>query len=300
MNRSPIALFVYNRPEHTRKTVEALTANVLAMESDLFIFSDGPKNNEAEASVAAVREYVRNIGGFRSVTILERPENVGLARSIITGVSELVTQHGRIIVLEDDLVTSPYFLQYMNDALEVYKNEERVMHISGYMFQISTAGLPQTFFYRQTSCWGWATWQRAWRFFNPDAMQLGSSYNDQLRYRFNIEGAYDFWEHLRLNCTGEWDTWAIKWYASVFLMEGLCLHPAHSMVANIGFDSSGSNCNSTSLFDVTIAKTPVMEFETTIAENRIALARIRRFLNPSPIVRTFRMLTALLRVRTTA
>lgn len=297
MKVAPIALFVYNRPEHTHKTLEALVANDLASESDLFVFSDGPKNLEAASSVAIVREYIAGISGFKSVTIIKRLENFGLARSIITGVTELVNRHGRIIVLEDDIVTSPYFLQYMNKALDVYKDEDRVMHVAGYMYPINPVGLPQTLFYRQTSCWGWATWQRAWCNFESDPMKLATSFNDQFRYRFNIDGMYDFWEHLRLNCTGEWETWAIKWYASVFLRGGLCLHPARSLAANIGFDASGINCNSTNFYEVAIANSPVKEFETTIEENHIALARIRSFLRPSFMDRIYLIASSLFRIR---
>lgn len=299
MELAPVVLFAYNRPMHTRRTMEALIANDLAAESDLFVFSDGPKNSEALASVNAVRTYLRGIGGFRSVTIVEREKNLGLAESIVTGVTEIVNRFGSIIVLEDDLETAPFFLRYMNDALKIYKDEDKVMHIAGYMYPINITDLPQTFFYRQTSCWGWATWQRAWFYFEPDAKRLASRFDPELRYRFNIEGTYDFCEHLRLNCTDEWKTWAIKWYASVFLHGGLCLHTACSLVANIGLDASGSNCNSTRRFDITISREPVQEFITIIEENIIALARIRKFLRPSRIFRLFRMVISLFRVRKT-
>src|SRR5689334_19947926 len=117
MNLAPITLFVYNRPEHTRRTVEALLKNELAAESDLFIFSDAPKKPESDESVRMVRDYIHAITGFKSVTIIERDRNWGLADSIIDGVTSVVNQYGRIIVLEDDLVVSAHFLEYMNTAL---------------------------------------------------------------------------------------------------------------------------------------------------------------------------------------
>jgi hypothetical protein len=299
MNLAPITLFAYNRPRHIRQTVESLQKNELAAESDLFIYTDGPKKPEHVDSVHEVREYVHSVDGFRSVKVIERDENYGLARSIITGVTEVVNRFGRVIVLEDDLVMSPYFLRYMNDALERYRDEKQVMHIAGYMYPINPVSLPQTLFYRQTTCWGWATWQRSWRHFESDALRLAASFDRQMRHRFTIEGSYDFWEHLRLNCSGAWETWAIKWYASVFLAGGLCLHPTRSLVANIGLDASGTNCSPTKLFDVAITDAPVLEFETYIEENKIALGRIRRYLRPSFIGRMFRLVLSLFNTRKT-
>jgi len=169
MQPAPIVLFVYNRPRHTRQTIEALRKNELAGESDLFIFSDAPKNEEMEEKVKEVREYIKNIDGFKKVTVIEREENRGLAKSIIEGVTKIVKEHGRVIVLEDDIVTSPYFLRFMNDALEFYKGQERVMHISGYVYPIETDGVDDTYFVKPASCWGWATWGRAWSSFKKDA-----------------------------------------------------------------------------------------------------------------------------------
>ncbi len=300
MDLAPIVLFVYNRLSHTHRTVESLQKNELAPESDLFIYADGPKKTDHADSVCEVREYIRSIDGFRSVTVVERDENYGLARSVIQGVTEVVNRFGRIIVLEDDLVTSPYFLRYMNDALVIFQDEKQVMHIAGYMYPIVSTELPQTIFYRQTSCWGWATWRRSWRYFESDALRLATRFDRQMRYRFNVEGSYDFWEHLRLNCSGAWETWAIKWYASVFLTNGLCLHPTRSLVANIGLDSSGTNCSTTNMFDVEIADAPVLEFETVIKENPLALGRIRKYLRPPFMVRMFRLTGSFLNSRKTA
>ena len=294
MNLAPIVLFVYNRARHTRLTVEALQRNILASKSDLFIYADGPSCSDDFDKISEVLTYIRTVDKFRSVTIVERDKNFGLASSIPTGVTELVNNYGKIIVLEDDIVTSPYFLLYMNEALERYRDSEKLMHIAGYMYPIDTSDLPQTILFRQTSCWGWATWQRAWRCFEPDAPLLASRFDRQQRYHFNIEGSYNFWEHLRLNCTGSWDTWAIKWYASVFLSGGLCLHPVRSLVLNIGLDASGTNCGSTNKFDVVVADEAVVEFDETSEENQIALARIREFLRPSLMVRMLHAFRSLL------
>lgn len=240
---APIVLFVYNRPQHTRRTVEALRANILAKESDLIVYSDAPRMKDHVGRVSEVRDYVRQIEGFRSVTVIERHTNFGLARSIIDGVTEIVDKYGRVIVLEDDLVTSPSFLEYMNDALEKYSREEQVMQVSGYMFPVDIRTAQETFLLPLTTSWGWATWQRAWRHFDP----TGQGYEEvrksgAKRNAFDLGGAYPYFRMLESQMRGEIDSWAIRWWLSVFRREGLVLYPRKSLVENIGFDGSGTHC----------------------------------------------------------
>lgn len=268
MTFAPIALFVYNRPAHTRQTVEALLKNELAGESDLFIFSDAPKNPEAAEAVREVREYIGSITGFRSVSIVERDRNWGLANSIIDGVTAVVNKHGRIIVLEDDLIVAPHFLDYMNRALENYAHEEKVMQISANMFPVpSSEAIPETFFCRMTTSWGWATWDRAWRKFEPDADKLIKMIvARKLRKEFDM--GYSYFQMLKMQARGELDSWAIRWYASVFLAEGLCLHPSSTLVVNIGHDGSGTHCGSVRDYEVFLPiKMPTL-FPLAIEESR--------------------------------
>jgi len=240
---SPIALFVYNRPEHTRATVAALAKNRLAADSDLFVFADAAANPAAQASVQAVRNYVRGIAGFRSVTVIERPENFGLARSIIEGVTGLCRQHGRVIVLEDDLLTSPYFLDFMNDALDRYESQERVMQVAGYMFVGPLAAKDDALLLPFISSWGWATWQRAWQHFDPQAAGYERLRNDAaMKAKFNLNGHYNYFRMLERQQRGMVDSWAIRWYLSVFVRDGLALYPRKTLVQNSGFDGSGVNC----------------------------------------------------------
>ena len=167
---APIVLFVYNRPWHTQQTLDALAKNTLALESELIVFCDGPKEGLVSSSLELIektRKIVKGESRFRSVQVIESKENKGLADSIIKGVTEVVNKYGKIIVLEDDLVTSPGFLSYMNDALDVYEKENKVMHVSGYMYPVKSI-LPETFFIKPTSCWGWGTWKRAWDYFEKD------------------------------------------------------------------------------------------------------------------------------------
>ena len=158
MSCAPVALFVYNRPWHTRQTVAALLANPESAQTPLYIFSDAPKNAAASKVVAEVRSYIRKIDGFKSVAIIEREVNFGLARSIIDGVTQLCEEHGRVIVLEDDLIIFPHFLAYMNAGLERYEHEDRVMQIAGYMFPMKLELAEDALLLPFISSWGWATW----------------------------------------------------------------------------------------------------------------------------------------------
>lgn len=267
---SPIALFVYNRIKHTRITIDALKANTDAEFSELYIFSDGNKSDRDYESVKNVRNYIKNVNGFKSVKIIERDRNYGLAESIVDGVSLLCKKYGRAIVLEDDLITSKYFLNYMNSALNEYKDEYRVMHISGYMFQVKAKDLPATFFIRPTTCWGWATWNRAWSKYSKNPVELIKSFTEEDKKEFNMENSYDYWSQVLMNANGEINTWAVFWYASVFKENGLSLHPSISMVRNIGHDGSGTNCNETRLFDVKLENRKISVNREKIAENKLA------------------------------
>ena len=243
MNYAPIGLFVYNRPWHTRQTVDALLANAGAAKTPLHIFSDAPKGVAPRQAVSEVRSYIRTIGGFGSVTIIERKTNFGLARSIIDGVTQLCEEYGRVIVMEDDLVTSPSFLEYMNAALDRYANDEKVFQVSGYMFDVpELRGASSALFLPFPTSWGWATWKRAWDRFDPLASGWEALRTDKdLRRRFNLDGTYDYATMLVRQMAGLLDSWAVRWCWTVFKAKGLVLFPPVSLVSNTGFDGSGSH-----------------------------------------------------------
>ena len=171
-NLSPICLFTYNRLSETKQTIEALKQNCLASKSELFIFSDGPKDNSDLSKVIDVRQYLKTISGFKSINIYEARENKGLANSIVSGVTKIIKKYGRVIVLEDDIITSYGFLRYMNDALNYYIYEDDVMQVSSFMFPIDTKYLPDSFFYQANTCWGWGTWARAWKFYDDNTTNI--------------------------------------------------------------------------------------------------------------------------------
>jgi acetyltransferase-like isoleucine patch superfamily enzyme len=243
MNLAPIVLFVYNRSHHTRETVEALQKNELASESELFIYSDAPKNENAVAKVNEVREYIKSVDGFKKVTIVEREKNWGLANSIIDGVTKIVNEYGKIIVLEDDLVTSPYFLRFMNEALEKYKDEKRVYSITGYSFTDEIQNMDSTYFLSITSSWSWATWADKWSQFERNREKLQQFIHDKsIHKNFNFDNSYDFVSMAKSNLVNQNDSWAIYWYFSVYQKNGLTLYPNKTLVGNIGFDGSGVHC----------------------------------------------------------
>jgi hypothetical protein len=277
-NLAPIVLFVYNRLWCTQQTIEALQKNELASESELFIYTDGEKNEKVSDQVSEVRNYIKEVGGFKKVTIIERDKNWGLANSIIDGVTQTVNKYGRVIVLEDDLVTSPFFLRYMNDALEFYKNEEKVMHISGWNYPIEINTLNDVFLWRVMNCWGWATWANNWQYFEKDTDKLINEFTKEDIYKFSLDGTVNFWKQVLLNKKGKTDTWAIYWYASIFKQNGLCLNPVQSFVQNIGHDNSGENCSKTNLFSSSnLSLNRDIKFIGKIAENDLALERIKVF-----------------------
>ncbi len=273
---APITLFVYNRPWHTKQTIETLKKNLLASESELCIYSDSAKNNIAKENVDEVRKYIKTIKGFKKIKIIERDKNWGLANSIINGVTEVVNKFGKIIVLEDDLVTSPYFLNYMNDALDFYNDEERVMSISAYMNSIDTNTLGETFLTYFTSCWGWATWKESWSKFERDPGKLIAEMNRKDIKRFNLNGAYNLWSQVISNHIGRIYTWAIFWYATVFKNNGLVLHPSKSMTINIGHDGSGVHCGDSDRFDTGLNNKRITSFPIKIENNEGGVEKIRQ------------------------
>lgn len=269
-NPAPVVLFVFSRPEHTRHTLEALRANTLAYKTDLIVYADAARTETDEINVQQVRDIVNSTQGFRTITVIERTHNFGLANNIIDGVTNVCAQFGRVIVLEDDLVTSPYFLTYMNEALELYEDDQRVASIHGYCYPVK-AKLPETFFIKGADCWGWATWKRAWSHFNPNGTELLEKIkNNELTNSFDYNSSYPFTEMLQAQINGKNNSWAIRWHASIFLLSKLTLYPGKSLVHNIGNDSSGTHCVSTNSHDVSLTDRPIRLGSTPIKESIIA------------------------------
>jgi len=278
MNYAPIILFVYNRPWHTKQTIESLKQNELASKSQLFIYSDAPKKSAHDLQVNEVRNYLKSIVGFKDVTIIERERNYGLANSIIQGVTEVVNQYGKVIVLEDDLITSPYFLSFMNNALDLYQNQTNVWHISGWNYYLKTKQKVESFFWRVMNCWGWATWSDRWMHFEKDVESTIANFSKSDIKKFNVDGAFNFWRQVLDNKSGKINTWAIFWYATIFKHNGLCLNPMSTHVQNIGGDGSGTHTKSGDILNVDVSHKKNIVFPSDICENSDVIEELKQYL----------------------
>lgn len=253
---APIVLFVYNRPWHTQQTVEALQKNVLAEESDLYIFADGPKETATEEQkerIRQVREYIHQITGFKQIIIYESAQNIGCADSIIAGISSVLKEHEKIIVVEDDIVTSRYFLRFMNDALDFYEQDSRIYMIGGFKlgFKIPWWYSHDVFIVHRSCSWGWATWKNRWIMADWNV----SDYNSFVRNKKEIDrfcrGGNDMFPMLQKQMEGKIDAWDIRWDYCMYKHNAYCLWPTNSWSNNIGFDGSGVHCENDSSKDVT-------------------------------------------------
>ena len=275
---APVIIFAYRRPGHLKSVLDALRKNDLAPQTTLFVICDGPANAADATAVNKVREVIKEQSeGFADVQPIYRPKNLGLAANIVSGVTELIKQYGEVIVLEDDLVPAPFFLRYMNDALNVYRHEDGVVCIHGYCYPVQTR-LPETFFLRGADCWGWATWERGWSRFRPDGKQLLQELTQQgLIKRLDFNGMYPYTRMLQDQIAGLNDSWAIRWYASTLLDGGLTLYPHQSLVLNIGNDGSGRHSHRTCKYDIVAARQPVRVERLALRENTEALAAFTEY-----------------------
>lgn len=280
MNLAPIILFVYNRPEHTSRTLDALILNDLSAFSELYIFADGVKEGASETTINQIqqtRNIIREKKWPGQLHITESIANKGLAESVIEGVSQIISKHGKVIVLEDDLVTSPYFLTFMNDALTCYEHNSAVACISGYIYPVKDK-LPETFFIKGADCWGWATWKRAWDIFEKNGKKLLDKLEIEKQiHEFDFNGSYPFTQMLKDQIENKNNSWAIRWYASCFLENKLCLYPGVSMVQNIGVDGSGVHSGISTIWNVKIAQNKIEVKEIPVVEDKNSKKSIIKF-----------------------
>jgi hypothetical protein len=277
---APIALFAFRRPDHLSACLSSLRACDEAARSELIVFCDGPRGPQDEEGVAAVRRIAREADGFAHVTVVERLENLGLAASVIGGVSDVLRTSERIIVVEDDLVVSPDFLAYLNAGLDLYEGDNDVVSIHAYVFAVQEP-LPQSFFLRGADCWGWATWRRGWDVFDPDGARLLRELMARGEERaFDLDGSYPYRAMLADQVAGRVDSWAVRWYASAFLAGKLTLYPGSSLVENIGQDGSGTHSTASTSHDVAATHMDLPLRRIDVVESVEARAAIARTLAP--------------------
>jgi len=251
-NLSPIVLFVYNRLEHTRRTVEALLKNALADKSSLYIFSDGARNESELKTVSTVRDYIKTISGFANIEITTREENLGLADSVISGVNEIFKQNDQVIVMEDDIISSPSFLTFMNKALAFYQDNKSIYSISGYPYPIK---IPNTykkdvFISYRASSWGWGTWKDRWEKVDWEVKDLNKFVADNKAQELFDRAGEDLIPMLKAQMKGQVDSWAIRWGYAHFKNNSYCLYPVTPLCKNIGTDKSGTHSSSSNKLDV--------------------------------------------------
>jgi hypothetical protein len=251
---APIVLFVYNRPEHTRRTVESLLKNNLSGNSSVFIFSDGPKSDSDSLKIKSVREYVKSIKGFENIEIKSRDKNIGLANSVISGMNEILSFNESIIAMEDDLITSPSFLSFMNNALAFYHADKRIFSVSGYPYpiQVPKSYLQDIFISYRASSWGWGTWKDRWEKVDWEVRDFNNFISDKPTQKLFSRAGEDLTPMLKSQMKGDVDSWAIRWSYAHFKQNAFCLYPVVPLCKNIGTDKSGTHSASSDKLDVEV------------------------------------------------
>jgi len=245
---APLLLFTYKRLEPLKQTISALKKNYLAASTELYIYSDGSKSEKDAEQVNAVREYLKTVDGFKKVVVVNAAQNKGLAKSIITGVTIALEKYDRVIVLEDDLLTTPNFLDFMNSGLSCYNDNEKVFSISGYSFDLGEAQpdgkpLSEAYFLNRGWSWGWATWKDRWEKVDWSVADYNNFAMDKQAQQSFAKGGSDLNKMLQSQMTGQLDSWAIRWFFHQFKVSGLTLYPVHSKVYNNGFDQMATHTN---------------------------------------------------------
>ena len=275
---APIVLFTYYRLNTLRTTIQFLKKNKLANHSNIYIYSDFYKSNADKHNVLKVRKYLKSIKGFNQKKIILRKKNYGLAKNIINGVGEVLKGNTKVIVLEDDIKVSKYFLDYMNQTLNLYKNKKKIWHISGWNYNIKVSNSYDAYFTRTMNCWGWATWKDRWKYFNKNPNEIIKKWSSKDVYRFNFDGSYNFFSQIEKNKSKKINTWAIFWYATIFQNRGLCLNPKKTLVSNIGIGNSASNTKSfDDVFNGNASNLVFLpkKFPTKLIENKYIFSVIR-------------------------
>lgn len=278
---APICLFTYNRLSETQQTIEALKKNYLASKSELFIFSDGPKNAQANFKVAAVRQYLKTVTGFKTIEIIESISNKGLANSIISGVTQVIQKYGKVIVLEDDLITSPNFLDYMNQALDFYETNDKIYSISGFTLELESKNAIQNDYYLgyRSFSWGWATWKNRWKNIDWDIKNWKKILLTPALHQAISKGGSDIPLMLFKQQTGKIDSWAVRWCCNQLLNNQLTVLPKKSKIINIGFGENAThtkNINQKSITEIDNTGQTIFNFKEEIIVNRQLAKELKR------------------------
>jgi len=260
---APIILFVYNRIDHIQKTISMLKNNTFSKNSELYIYSDGAKNENDQVLIFNLRKYVKSINGFKNITLIEREKNYGLAKNIIEGVSDIINKYGRVIVLEDDLLTSKNFISYMNQALDFYEEDKQIFSISGYTGKLkSLENLTEDVYlsYRPSS-WGWGTWKDQWDGIDWDVTDFDEFINNRQAVKKFNRGGIDMTRMLKHCMQGKNHSWAIRWSYAMSKQDKYCIYPKVSKIQNIGFGEGATNCTGIDIYKTDLDTTKKTDFK---------------------------------------
>ena len=277
---SPIALFVYNRLQHTKKVIEAIKKNHISQRSTIYVFSDFSDVEFEKNKIKKIRNYLNNLNGFKKIIIVQRKYNLGTSNNIVLGLNQIFKKHDKCIIIEDDIIISKNFLYQMNYFLEKFNKITNIASIEGYMYPVKfKKSIPDYFFLKGTGCWGWATWKDRWSHFEKNSEKLINEFTEEDIKNFNLDNTESFWSQVIDNHSGRINTWAIFWYATIFKNKGLCMNPFYSYVKNIGFDGSGTHKNFNKIFQDSQVLNNYGEFKPQIntEENLLAVEKIRKY-----------------------
>ena len=265
---APILILAYNRPEHLKRLLDSLGLNTESKASKIYIAIDGAKNEADKLLVNECHEVASQAHGFHRTIIWTSKVNLGLANSVINSVNKVLKTSDSIIVLEDDLVVSPSFLNYMNSGLTYYASNSKVAAIHGYQYPLGYIGSKCTF-RRGTDCWGWGTWRNRWEAANLNSSELIYDLKARkMTRKFNLDGFTDNLKLLKLQNANKIDSWAIRWHASMFLQEKFTLYPPESLVLNLGLDGSGTHEGKYNFFRTKISHKSDWTFPADVEEDR--------------------------------
>lgn len=240
---APIVIFTYKKFFSLKKLIQSLKKNKTYKHHKLYIFSDAPKKKNEIKKIKRVRNYISKIKGFKKKKIISRKKNFGLALNITSGISEVLKKEKLAIFLEDDLIVSKNFLNYMNSNLSKYEKNNKVWHVSGFNFNLKINSQETQFFTRVANCWGWATWSNRWKYFKKNPDEILNKWSKKKIEEFNFDDTYNFFSQIQRNQNKTLNSWAIFWYSTIFNKSGLCINPIKSMTKNIGIGKSATNTN---------------------------------------------------------
>ncbi len=278
MELAPVIVFCFNRPKHTAATIEALSQCLLAADTDLYLFSDGPRNKAEEALVYEVRSVLRSTKGFKSVTLCEREQNLGLSKSIISGVSEVIGKHQKVIVLEDDLICSKSFIENQNKMLDYFKDHPQIFSTSGYSPPIS---YPKTFndelyLFPRTSSYGWGTWLDRWESIDWSLDQFNTFIQSKAQRQHFNRGGIDLTPMLLHQKVGKINSWSIRFSYAASMQNRLCVYPKDSMLYHIGYDGSGTHASQSGHYGDK-ASDKVISLDHFPQEHKAISVKVRKF-----------------------